>query len=122
MKFILPDKKEPNKVKEAENRIEEIKAVENKTEPILISQEVLNAIFTEASERLSTIYRGGEFEYVRIHHPEFYRAERDALNYVDSIWFDALAGKVSLEVFKQAVNKWYECVTALVNTHIEVKK
>lgn len=120
MKFILPDKKEPNKVKEAENRIEESKAVENKTEPI--SQEGLNAIFTEASERLSLIYKGGEFEYCRTHHPELYQAERGALNYVDRLWFDALAGKASLEVFRVAVNRWHEIVIALVNTHIENEK
>lgn len=110
----LPEKSalqllEIGKIKAFENEIEEIKPV---------SQETLNAIFEEVSEKLSLIYKSGEFEYCRTHHPELYQAERDALNYVDSIWFDALVGRVSLEVFKQAVNKWYD----LVNTHIEVKK
>lgn len=86
-----------------------------------IQFETLNAIFEEASEKLSTIYKGGEFEYCRVHHPELYQAERVALNRVDEIWFEALAGKVSLDVFRQAVNRWYECVITLVNAHIEVK-
>lgn len=89
-----------------------IKAFENKTEPI--SQEVLNAIFTDASERLSTIYSGGEFGYCRTHHPELYQAERDALNQVDKLWFDALAGKVSLEVFKEAVRGWGKSVAEII--------
>lgn len=81
--------------------------------PQPISQEVLNAIFTEAGERLSAIYKGGEFAYCRVHHPELYRAERDALKRVDVLWFDALAGKVSLETFKQAVDKWGKSVMSL---------
>lgn len=68
-----------------------------------ISQETLHGIFEDACNKLEQLYRGGEYEYCRINHTEFYRAERDALNRVDALWFEALAGKVGLEVFKQAV-------------------
>ncbi len=112
----LPEKSavkliEMGKVKELDlkSRITEPRA---NTQPV--SQETLNAIFQEVTSKLEDVYIGGSFEPARIHHPELYQAERDALNQVDVLWVEALAGKVSLEMFRVAVDKWRESVKALI--------
>ncbi len=92
----------------------QVKNVVPQTTPQPIPQETLNGIFTKATSKLEDLYQGGEYEHCRIHHPELYRAERDALNQVDSLWFDALAGKASLDVFRQAVNRWEKSVVEII--------
>ena len=70
-------------------------------------EDLLIEIFMSVIEKLNESYMPGTMRYVREHRPELFRLVVEEDERLDRAWNGAIAGKVDLQSFQQAVDRWH---------------
>lgn len=66
------------------------------------------SMFEKAVAAINKKYQEGTMEHIRLHHPEIFKEIGEAEAAVDTAWQRGLAGKATLQEFREVLLKYYK--------------